>query len=132
MDLEPLATLEDYEARYGAVGDPAARLVLKDASDALHAAYAARYGAPWALGDHPVFDASSRAVCCAVAHRALLAPTGMEGATQYTQTAGPYSASLTLANPGGDVYLTRSDLKRLGLTGCRIGSISPYGGGPDA
>lgn len=132
MVLEPLATAEDYAERYGEPGDPRAAVLLRDASDALHAAYTSRYGTPWEPGAHPVFDASSLAVCCAVAHRALLSPDGMEGASQYTQTAGPYTASLTLANPGGDVYLTRSDMKRLGLTGCRIGCISPYGGGAHA
>lgn len=128
MALEALATVGDYSERYGEPGDPRAAVLLRDASDALHAAYAARYGAPWEPGAHPVFDASSRAVCCAVAHRALIAPAGMEGASQYTQTAGPYTTSLTLSNPGGDVYLTRSDMRRLGLLGCRIGCVSPYGG----
>ena len=132
MEFVQFATAEDYEARYGAAGDPCAAALLKDASDALHSAYAARYGEPWREGAHPVFDASAEAVCCAVAHRAMLAPAGMEGASQYTQAAGSYSASVTLANPGGDIYLTRSDLKRLGLLGCRIGSIHPSGGGAGA
>lgn len=129
MAEHAFATLADYSDRYGSPTDPAAQTVLDDASDALHSAYMTRFGEPWVEGARPAFDMSACAVACAVAHRALAAPTEFQGASQFTQTAGPYSASLTYANPTGDIYLTRSDMKRLGLLGCRICSIEPRGGG---
>lgn len=131
IDIPAFAFRSDYEARYGAA-DERADVLLEDASGAMLAAYAARYGEPYREGAHPVFDANARAVCCSVAHAALMAPEGFEGASQYSQTAGPYTASVTYANPGGNVYIGKSDLRRLGLLGCRVGSISPSGGGPDA
>lgn len=126
---EPVAMTVDYEARYGPVDD-AARLttILEDASNILLSKFAERYGRPYEKGASPSFDLNAAAVACSMARRALSAPAGFEGASQLTQTAGPYSASLTYANPNGEVYATRSELKRLGLVGCRVGSIRPGGG----
>ena len=117
---EPFATLADYELRHGAVADgDAARVaaLLSDASDMLLSAYESRYG------EYAAFDRSACSVACAVVSRAMSAPLGLAGATQYSQTAGSYNASVTFANPTAELWLGRSDLKRLGLAGCRIGSI---------
>ena len=67
-------------------------------------------------------------MACAVVSRAMSAPLGLAGATQYSQTAGSYNASVTFANPTAELWLGRSDLKRLGLAGCRIGSIAAMTG----
>ena len=127
---EPFATLADYELRYGAVADgDAARVsaLLSDASDMLLSAYESRFGA-YAQGVRPAFDRSACSVACAVASRAMSAPLGLAGATQYSQTAGSYNASVTFANPTAELWLGRSDLKRLGLAGCRIGGIEAMTG----
>lgn len=120
------ATQADYELRYGDVADTA-RLdaLLEDASTMMLASYESYYGAPYETGAHDVFDRSACAVCCAVAHRSLSVPAGFEGASQYSQTAGSYNASVSFSNPTGDMYLTKTDLKRLGLTGQAIGVIMP-------
>lgn len=127
------ATADDYAARYG---EPADRdrcgVLLEDASAMLDAEYAARYGADWEEGAHPAFDRACRAVTCAVVARALNVPADFVGATQYTQTAGSYSASMTVANPTADLYLTKGDRARLGLgRRCRVGSIEAEVRGAD-
>lgn len=122
----PLATLDDYSSRYGAPTDPGrVEALLADASDALLTEYESYWGSPHEPGAHPEFDRSAPAVCCAMVHRALAAPDQLAGATQLSQTAGSYSASVTLPSPGGDLYVGRSDRRRLGLSGCRVGSIAP-------
>lgn len=126
-DAIRFATAKDYEERYGPGGERV-DVTLGDASGAMAAAYFSRYGEEYEKGAHPVFDMNARAVCCSIAHAALSAPDGFEGASQYSQTAGPYTASVTYANPSGSVYIGRSDLKRLGLLGCRIGAIRPSAG----
>lgn len=120
------ATQEDYEVRYGDVADTA-RLdaLLEDASTMMLASYEGYYGTPYEAGVHDVFDRSACSVCCAVAHRSLSVPAGFEGANQYSQTAGSYNASITFSNPTGDIYLSKTELKRLGLYGQRIGAVMP-------
>lgn len=130
MASVPFATVEDYEARYGSPAPENAAAVIADANDAVLGAYLRANGS-YEQGRNPVFDLNAKAVACAIAHRALSAPAGYAGASQYSQTAGPYSASLTFANPNGDVYIGRSELKRLGLAGTRIHSIAPSIGGGD-
>ena len=128
----PVATLEDYEARYGTPDDPGrVSTLLSDACDMLLTAYEDRWGA-YEAGAHPAFDRGCKAVACAVVSRAVSVPDCFAGATQYSQTAGTYSGSVTFANPTADLWLGRSDLRRLGLAGTRIGSIAPAIGGDRA
>ena len=106
--MDAFATVADYEARCGAAGDEArVAALLEDASAYLRGAYRRRMGVQYLAGSNPN------------------APGAMAGITQQSQTTGPYSSSVTFANPTGDLYLGRSDLKRLGLAGCRVRSIQP-------
>ena len=126
----PFATLADYELRYGTVADGEGDRVsalLADASDALLAAYEATWGG-YKAGDHPAFDRAACAVACSVVSRAVNVPLGLAGASQLSQAAGSYHASVTFANPTAELWLGKSDLKRLGLAGCRIGSIDAMTG----
>ena len=68
-------------------------------------------------------------VCCAMVERAL-APLGtdMYGVTQYSQTAGPYSGSMTYSNPMGDLYVTREERRRLTRGTSAIFGIDPNWG----
>ena len=99
--------------------------LLEDASAYLRGAYRRRMGVQYLAGSNPTFDENVKSVCVAMVARAVNAPGAMAGITQQSQTTGPYSASVTFANPTGDLYLGRSDLKRLGLAGCRVRSIQP-------
>lgn len=126
-DLQPLATADEYQARYGTVdADTAARLpdMLLDAT-ALIMAELPTYVA----GNNPVLDRNAKAVCCAVVHRALDRRVGYEGVSQASQTAGSYNASMTFANPDGALYLGASDRARLGIDAgvvltCQMGGAS--------
>ena len=119
------ATVADYAARHGAPPDESrCAALLDDASALLMSEYLARYGSEWEEGEHPAFDRGACAVACAVVSRALSVPDGFQGATQYTQTAGSYSASMTMANPTCDLYLTKADRTRLGIgRRCRVGCV---------
>lgn len=124
-------TLEEYAARYGTPPDPErVSALLSDACDMLLTAYEGRFGY-YVRGAHTAFDRGYKAVACAVVSRAVNVPDCFAGATQYSQTAGSYNASITFANPTADLWLGRSDLKRLGLAGTRIGSIAPMIGDED-
>lgn len=128
MAGELSVTLEEYASRYGTPPDPdRVAALLSDACGMLLTAYEGRWGG-YVAGAHPAFDRGYRAVACAAVNRAASVPDCFAGATQYSQTAGSYSGSVTFANPTADLWLGKSDLKRLGLAGMRIGSIAPMAG----
>ena len=118
------ATINDYKARYGTPeSEERAEVLLADASSYLDSAYFARYHEEHEAGVHPTFDANACAVCCAMVARMLASSADMFGVSQYSQTAGSYTASATFSNPTGDMYVTKSDKQRLGLLGGRMRTI---------
>ena len=53
-----------------------------------------------------------RRIVCAMVKRAMSAPFGNEGlvgASQASMTAGPFTQSVTVSNPSGDLYLTKRE-----------------------
>ena len=48
------------------------------------------------------------------------------GANQFSETAGSYSASATLANPYGDMFMTKAERRKLGIGRARAGFSFPY------
>jgi hypothetical protein len=121
--MEPFATVADLEARWRPLSDTErvrAQVLLLDASVLI------AQRCPEALAPPVgVFVDALRAVTCEMVKRAMIAPVDQPSASNTQMTAGPYSESLTFANPTGDLYLTRSEEKRLGIgKGC-IGSIRP-------
>lgn len=118
--MEPFATLDDYEARYGTPSDPnRVDTLLGDAS-----AFIASLPGFEMRDDDPVFAANLTRVTCAVVNRAMLAGD-MAGIQSYSETAVGISASITPYNPSGDFYLTKAEKAALGITGSRIGTIQP-------
>ena len=87
-----------------------------------------RDGGEYRQGEHGAFDRAACAVACSIVSRAVNVPLGLAGASQYSQTAGSYNASVTFANPTAELWVGKADLKRLGLAGCRIGSIDAMTG----
>ena len=73
------------------------------------------------------FAEVARSVTVDVVARTLMTATDQEPMTQFTQTAGPYSASGTYLVPGGGLFIKRSELARLGLRRQRMGVFDPYG-----
>ena len=123
--MEPLATIEDYRARYGDPADEVrAATLLSDASDLLMSAYESNVG-DYERGKVAAFDRSAAAVCCLVVNRVLSAPAALAGAMQYSQGAGGYTASVSYGSALGEMYLGKSDLKRLGLAGQTLGALTP-------
>lgn len=111
--FEPFATPEDYTARYGQVdSETGTRLavLLSDAS----AIILRKMGGAWEPGADEAFDAVAASVACSMAHRCLTAPQGMDGVTQYAQTAGSYSVNLSLS--GQNLRILPSELDALGLS----------------
>lgn len=131
MSMEPgtpFAAPEDLEQRWRPLGGEEraqAAVLLSDASDMLLAAYEERFGSAYAEGAHPAFDRSAASVCCAVVRRAMGVPDAFAGATQMSQGGGGYTASVSFGGALGDLYLGRSDLARLGLSGSSIRAIRP-------
>ena len=124
--MAAFATVSDYEARQGALSEAdrtRCEALLEDASAAMRSRFRAFHGAGYAEGVNPSFDDNAKAVCVSIVSRSLGVPAALAGVTQYSQTTGPYSASATYANPTGEVYIGKTDLKKLGLAGTRIRSI---------
>lgn len=124
-ETKSFATKADYEARYGTGAPERVEVLLQDASALLRSNFIAYHQTAYKEGLNPRFDENACAVVCAIVARAVNVPSGFEGASQYSQHAGPYASTLTFANPTADLYVTRSERARLGLSGVRIGSIQP-------
>lgn len=119
------ATVGDYAARYGEPGDERrAETLLADASALMLSEFEALFGA-YEEGICAAFDRNAEAVCCLLANRALSAPSGMAGATQYSQGAGGFTASVTYGSALGDMFLGKSERKRLGLEGQAMRALRP-------
>lgn len=120
------ASVDNYAARYGPPVDSArTTALLNDASNVLLSAYESHFNASYVNGVRPAFDRSAEAVCCAMVQRAMNVPDGFAGATQLSQGGGGYTASVSFGGALGDLYLGKSDMRKLGLDGSRMGSITP-------
>ena len=119
--MEPFATAEDYETRYGEVEDETrVSALLQDATNI--------------IASQPGFSTDGRdetwwgvleTVTCAMVHRSMMSGS-YAGLSNVSQGAGGYTASVSVYNPGGDLYLTRNEKRALGIGGARIGSVAPY------
>lgn len=124
------ATIEDLEARYGAIEDEGLRarasVLLDDAATML----AGR------VRVDPCDQQQAAAlliVSCSMVNRAVSAMDADDvGLSEATYTMGPFSQTATFANPNGDLYLTSSERSMLGLNGSYIGTIRPQIGGAHA
>lgn len=119
------ATVGDYSARYGAPGDERRlEVLLGDASACMISAFEEVYG-PYGEGVCAAFDRNAAAVCCLLVNRVLKAPAAMAGATQYSQGAGGYSASVTFGSALGEMYLGKSVREMLGLNAQAVRALHP-------
>ena len=118
--MTPFATVEDYETRYGGVEDEArVSALLQDATNI--------------IASQPGFSTCGRdetwwgvleTVTCAMVHRSMMSGS-YAGLSNVSQGAGGYTASVSVYNPGGDLYLTRNEKRALGIGGARIGFVAP-------
>lgn len=75
----------------------------------------------------PRLQAVAKSVTVDVAARVLMTSTDQEPLSQFSQTAGPFTASGTFLVPGGGLFIKRSELARLGLRRQKIGALDLYG-----
>ena len=129
--MDSFATVQDYEDRYGDVEDTAQLgVLLSDAS----AYIAAQPGFEYADSTDPRYEvqwANLTRVTCSVVHRALSAGD-LAGMSSYSEGGVGYTASVSVANPSEDFYLTKSepllrvmwdaDKAALGIGAGRVGS----------
>ena len=123
--MAPFATFLDYQDRYDAGGYDERRIstLLLDAS-ALIASYLPD------TADTAELSQSLTAITCAMVNRAASAARGgFAGVSNYSEGAAGMSASVTFANPSGDLYLTASEKQTLGIGAGRIGVYDPWAGG---
>lgn len=67
-----------------------------------------------------------KSVIVDVVARTLMTSTRSEPVSQFSQSALGYSVSGTYLNPGGGLFIKKSELKRLGLNRQTYGGIDPY------
>lgn len=118
--MATFATAEDYADRFGEPADPsvlaacledATRLIVSELSDA-------------EIDPAEVDPGVLMQVCREVAHRVLGGGSVPFGVSQASQTAGPYSASWSFANPSGDLFLSKTQRHMLGIVGpARLASV---------
>ena len=124
--MEAFATVGDLEARWRPLSDAekARAEVLLDDASVLVAGSGARTGSAEA----------KRIVVCSMVKRVMMSPVDRPSVESAQTTVGPFSESLSYANPSGDLYMTSAEKRMLGIGRQRIGSIRPairgYGGDP--
>ena len=124
--MEPFATVEDYEARYGEVDDEnRISTLLSDAS----AFIASQPGFAVRDGDD-LQAAALTVVTCSLVYRKVTAGD-YAGLSSVSQGGGGYTASVSVYNPSGDFFLTKQERRTLGIGGGRVGQTDPYGGDDD-
>lgn len=128
--MMPFASVADYVERYGSVEDEGVLLqCLLDATDVICGE----------LDEHDIeYDDPSESfsmrlmrVCRQIAHRALGSGGGGDsdipfGATQISEMAQSFQASVSFGNPYGDVFLTEGERRRLGIGAPKGCVLSPY------
>lgn len=115
--MSTFSSIDDYIARYGEPSDKErTELFLTDADNMLLAAFEEVFG-EYEEGKCAAFDRNAVSVACLLVNRVLTAPADLLGATQYSQGVGGYSASVSYGSALGEMYLGKTDLKRLGLLG---------------
>lgn len=122
MGIEPFATIDDYEARYGDVADAAQVETLLGDATAFIIGTPGFHLVPDDGCGHEAQQANLKRVCCAIVRRSLTAGD-WAGFSSVSQGADGYSASLSLANPTEDFYLTKAEKRVLGIFGSRIGAV---------
>ena len=125
--MEPFATVEDLEARWRTLAEeerPVAETTLLDATAFISAEMARSHVN--IRPDDEVQHQNLVAVTCAVTKRSLLmafdSGNTLTGVSKYQEQADVWNASVTLANPMGDMYLTAQEKRLLGIGRTVVGS----------
>ena len=123
-DTDAFAVVDDVAARWRELSESEqtrCMALLADASDLIRTTCPS-----WQAAGQDTL----RRVCCAVVIRAMQSGD-MQGVTQTSQSAGPFTQSWSYSDPAGDLYLTKAEKRSLGGT-LRLGSIDMATMGGDA
>lgn len=129
--MEAFATTEALTKRWRALSDverERAEALLMDAS-VIVLTMCAKHGVE--IGGDELQAQNLERITCEMVKRAMLSPVDQAPMSQFSQTAGSYSESGTYVNPTGDLYMTASERKSLGIGRQRMFSIRPMGGAED-
>ena len=129
--MEPLATYEDFTARYPDCDIPQSvvETALNDTSAMIYTMWE-QHDVCYDLSYEWNALTVTRIVCAAV-YRAVSQPKSaggldLTGIKQMSWTADSFNEQFTVANPGEDIRLWPSELKLLGLGNSRYKSIKPH------
>lgn len=131
--MEAFATTAELKKRWRALSDierGRAETLLLDAS-VIVSTMCAQSGVAIVPTDE-LQSHTIKAIVCEMVKRAMLSPVDQAPMSQFSQTAGAYTESGTYVNPTGDLYLTKSEQKRLGLGKQRVFFLHPLKGGGTA
>lgn len=81
------------------------------------------------LNDNPDLRETAKSVVVDIVARTLQTPTTGAPMTQASESALGYSFSGSFLNPGGGIFITKAELKALGLKRPRYGKVELMGGG---
>jgi hypothetical protein len=111
---DPFATVADLESRWRPLSSQEAaqaEVLLADASAILRAQCPT---IDQRITDGTLDPELPEMVTCSMVKRAMMAADMGDGVTTQQQTAGPFSASLSFANPMGNLYSTKAEKQLLG------------------
>ncbi len=118
------ASYTDYEARYGTLTPAQQSLVTMRLADAA-VILDSLVDTSGVCSDEHLQD-RLKVVSCSMVNRVLLSEAeGSVGVSNTSYTMGPFSQSATYANPSGDMYLTATERRMLGISKAIIGTIRP-------
>lgn len=123
MDGARFATAADYRAVFPFGGDDQRLQGLLDRASRLVDSELRRVGIGEGDERRPT-DGDLMDVCVSVVRRAL-PDEGAEvpfGASQFNMTANGFTTGFSMSNPMGDMYLSKGERRRLGISRGRIGS----------
>lgn len=117
------AEVSDLERRWRPLSDSeksTAAALLEDASEIVRADCSDA-----GVNADAIAAARTRMVVCAIVKRAMHAAASevADGVTTFSSGTGPFTESLTFANPTGDLYLTKAEKRRLGIGKARAFTV---------
>lgn len=124
------ATVDDFRRLYDSAESDARLQALLDRASRDIASELRASGVTYDASDDD-FAADLADVACAMVKRTL--PDDADeidtpipyGSSQVSQTGGPYAFSATLANPYGDMFITKAEKRKLGIGRARAGFSPP-------
>lgn len=118
------ASYTDYEARYGTLTPAQQALVTTKLGDAGTILDSLVDTSDVATDTH-LADVL-KVVSCSMVNRVMVTEQdGSVGVSNESYTMGPFSQSATYSNPAGDMYLTATERRMLGISKANIGTIRP-------